>query len=266
MRLAWIAGLALLTSCGDDAGPPDARRIDAEPPGGNIALTWTVSDSDGNPVTCSAAGASSLTLTLRPTDQPFGVTDVLGCAAGEGTSRELAADTYTVIAELGGVTDSAIRFDDVVVTSGGTTEIGPAMFSVNTDGGFRFKMVASAGGNCAALPGGGGITSVALALSDVSDNCVPATFDIAAGATAPAGTYTTDCTTPAPYAACIAEDQFVTAQPALSAGTYKMQITGFVGAEDCWTRNPQFTVPSGGATANLPQQNMNRDTANPACM
>jgi hypothetical protein len=270
MRLAWFAGvtvtLGLLVSCGDDAGPPDARRVDAELPGGTITLTWTITDTDGNPITCTAAGASSLTLTLRPRDQPFGVTDVLGCAPGNGKSRELAPDIYTVTVELAGVTAEVNQFDDVVVVSGDTTEIGPASFTVNNKGGFTFQMTASSGGNCNALPGGGGITEVSIALTDGVDTCVPTTFDIAAGASQPAGTYTTDCTTPASFPACIAEDQVVTVAPSLPTGTYKMQITGFVGTEDCWTRNPQFTVPSGGATANLPQQNLTRDTTNAACM
>jgi len=268
MRLAWLGILAAGTlSCGDDAGLPDARVIDAEPPGGTISLQWTVEDSDGNPVTCGAAGASSVTLTIVPFDQPFGVTDVLSCSALEGSSRILDGNKYDVTVALGGVSAPSLRFDDVVVPSGGNTVIGPVDFVVNTDGGFRFKMVAGAGGNCTALASGGaGITTTSIVLTDGSLNCVPATFDIAAGATAPAGTYTTDCTTPAAFPACIAEDQFVTVAPGIPAGTYRMAITGFNGAEACWTRNPQFTVPGGGATANLPQQNLNVDGANPACV
>jgi hypothetical protein len=265
----FVSMAALGTSCGDDAGPPDARRIDSEPEGGTVSLTWAIADPDGTAVSCSAVGATSLALSLVPTNQPFGVTDVLSCGALEGTSRPLAPGTYDITAELGGVTAPEVFFNNVVVESGADTPIGSAAFEVIVEGGFEFRTAAGTGGNCVAIASGGaGLTSVSIALADAASVCVPVTFDIAAsnaGGGGVAGTYTTSCGTPAAFPSCIAEDQTISVAPTLPSGTYRMTITGFVGAEACWSRNPQFNVPAGGDVTKLLPQNLNLDTANAAC-
>ncbi len=256
--------LVAIAACGDDTGPPDARRIDAEPPGGTVSLTWAIEDTAGNPVTCATVGASSVSLTLVPTDQPFGVTDVISCATLEGTSREIAPGRYNVAVSLAGVAADPVMFPGVVVESGQDTPLGNASFAVVVEGGFEFRIVAgTSGSNCA---GGAGVTTVSIALSTVDNTCVPVTFDIAAGVGGdPAGTYTTDCGSPAAFNACIEADQTISVAPTLPSGTYKMAITAFVGADACWTRNPQFDVPAGGDIEKLLPQNLNLDTTIAAC-
>ncbi len=263
----WMAALGI--SCGDDTGPPDARRIDGEPEGGTVSLTWAITDPDGVPVSCANVGATSLALSLVPTDQPFGVTDVLSCGSLEGTSRAIAPGSYNITAELGGVTAEDVVFANVEVVSGADTPIGNAGFEVVVEGGFEFRMLAGSVGNCVPLASGGaGLTSVQIVLDDVDGTCVPVTFDIAAsnaGGGGVAGTYTTNCTVPSSFPACIAEDQTLTVAPTVPSGTYRMTITGFVDANACWSRNPQFNVPAGGDVTTLLPQNLTLDTTNAAC-
>lgn len=261
-----LAGVLLLglAACGDDTGPPDAREIDGPPEGGTVSLTWSI-DDEGAPLTCQQVGASIISLAIVPNDQPFGMTDVLTCAPGMGTSRVVPPGLYDVTVSLGGVEVDPVRFDDIEVVSGGDTPLGDAAFEVNAEGGFTFRIAAGGQGNCTTpAQGGAGITAIQLELATLAGECVPVTFDIAAGATLPASTYTTDCATPAPHA-CIAQDQQITVAPTIPSGTYRMAITGFIDAAACWARLAQFNVPAAGATATLPQQTLTLDDADPAC-
>jgi hypothetical protein len=258
LALVWV-----LAACGDDTGPPDARQFDAPAAGGTVSLTWSIADPEGTPLTCAEAGANLVGLTFRPADEPFGFSDVFGCAAGAGTSRNAPAGRYRITASLAGVTGVAgVVFDDVIIESGQNQPLGEAAFVVVPLGGFGFLISAGGQGNCTPPDqGGAGITAMQLELVGPTGACMPATFEIAAGATQPASTYTTRCGDPTPHA-CIAQDQAITVAPTLPAGTYRMTITGRVGAQVCWSRVPQFQVPSGQASADLGVQNLTRD---PAC-
>jgi hypothetical protein len=265
MRAPGLLLILMVAACGDDTGPPDARRPDAPPPGGTVSLTWTITD-EGAPLTCAQVGSTLVSLTMVPQDQVFGVTDAFSCASGGATSRTLAEGVYDISVSLGGVDIDALRFDDVTVTAGQDTALGVAAFEVNAEGGFQFTISAGGQGNCTAIAeGGAGIDSMRIDLETFDGQCVPVTFDIAAGASQPASTYTTDCTAPAPHV-CIAQDQQVSVAPTVATGTYRMSITGTVQGADCWSRVAQFDVPAAGATENLPQQNLVLDSANPACV
>jgi hypothetical protein len=255
-KLALLA--CTVAACGDDSGLPDARGIDAMPNTGTVSLTWSIADG-ATALTCAQIGVNSVSIVSRDVDEPFGQPEVRGCSAMAG-SVALLPGTYEITTSLGGVDAEPVVFDNIVVTTGQDTALGNAAFQVSAVGGFAFDMVA-AGGNCT----GAGITAVSLALATTTGTCVPATFDIEAGATQPAGTYTTDCTTPAPYAACIDSDQTVTAQPTITSGSYRLTITGDVSGTPCWSRTPQFDVPAGAAIRTLPVQNLVHDDVTPAC-
>ena len=259
LAVACALGLA---ACGDDSGPPDARLIDGPPEGGTISLSWVIQDPDGNVLTCDQVGTSIITLDIIPVDQPFGSSDVIGCASGTGTSRPIAPGLYDVRASLGGVDAAPVEIDDILVQTGQDTAIGEVTFQVAAVGGFSFRISAGGQGNCTPEDqGGAGITATQIELQRIGGGCVPVTFDIAAGASQPASTYTTDCTTPAPHV-CIAQDQTVLATPTIPTGPYRMTITGFVGGAACWSRVAQFDVPAGASVENLPQQNLMQD---PSC-
>ena len=133
-----FALLTLLAACGDDAGPPDARGIDAAPPNGSFSLTWSISDGT-NPLTCAQVQASLLSLTIRPVDQPFGFSDVLTCSSGQGTIA-VPPDTYDIAVSLGGVAVDPIVFDNVTVDAEQDTALGDAAFEVEAVGGFSLTI------------------------------------------------------------------------------------------------------------------------------
>lgn len=260
LRTCWLcAGVALgwLAACGDDASPFDAGTYDAELPAGSVSLTWSIAD-DGAPKTCSEVAATTVTLAIVPDDQPFGTTDVLSCSSGEGQIEDIAPGVYDItvtLAGTGGMLGEAVVYPNVTVAAGQDTPLGDAAFDVDAEGGFRFLISAGGQGNCTPTgDGGAGIDAMAIVLTRAGA-CVEATFDIAAGASLPATTYTTSCTAPAP-GPCIAQDQEVSVAPVLPAGQYQMTITGQVGGLACWTRNPLFNVPAGGAVTQLPTQNL----------
>jgi hypothetical protein len=250
-RLACI--LLVLAACGDDTGPPDAVGLDAPAVAGSLSLTWTIADGP-TALACDDIGAITVTLSIRPENQPFGSTEVLPCGAGQG-SVDLPPNTYIVDVSLGGVDLEPIKFVDVVVNSEQDTSLGEVAFEVATVGGFSFTMSA-AGGNCT----GAGITAVELALSAQGGGCVPATFELEGG-----GTYATDCASPQPHPACIDSDVTVTAQPTITTGPYRLDIRGLVGGTPCWTKAAQFDVPAAGAIRALPNQTLIHDDLTPAC-
>jgi hypothetical protein len=102
-------------------------------------------------------------------------------------------------------------------------------------------------GNC--LPNssdGAEIVGLEFSLKDGSDTCVPATFDVAAGASGVAGTYTSDCTTPPAPLACIDADQVVTVNP-IRSGPMTLTVVGQkTGPINCYSRVSMFVIP--GAT------------------
>jgi hypothetical protein len=125
----WVVGLLLIAACGDDTGPPDALRIDAELADGTVSLTWTITNPGGT-ATCAEVGADFVSLTLIPVDQPFGMTDVVDCDPGSGTTRGFTPDTYNVTVSLGGTDAPDIVFRDVVIMPAQDTPMGNAAFEV----------------------------------------------------------------------------------------------------------------------------------------
>lgn len=257
--------LPFVMACGDDTGPPDARAIDGPPAGGTISLSWTIAD-DGTPLTCAQIGVASVSLTMIKEGEIVGTTDTLACAAGMGAVAVPSPGTWDVTVTLAGITAEAVRFDNVVVESGQDTPMGEAAFQVDAVGGFAFRIgVPGNQGNCTEpAQGGAGIDEMELVVSAVGGGCVEVTFDIAAGATQPASTYTTSCATPG-RTACIAQDQQITVAPTLATGPYQMEIRGYEAGAACWSRLSQFDVPAGGDTENLPQQVLTFNDQVPGC-
>jgi hypothetical protein len=258
MKRALLSCL-LVAGCGDDSGLPDARVIDTPPPPGTLSLTWSITDG-ATPIECADVGASFVTVTTRPINQPFGSNSVIRCSDGTG-QVELAPDVYDVAVSLASVQADEVVFQSIEVASGMDTPIGNAAFDVPRVGGFSFRLDAGGSGNCTAA----GLTAVQLDVARVGGGCVVTTFDIAAGASQPAGTYTTSCAAPAAHPLCIENDQTVTAQPTIPSGTHLLTITGQVGGNACWSRQSQFDVPAGGEIRALVTQILQHDDITPAC-
>ena len=264
MRLAWSVSFLVLAACGDDSGLPDARQPDAPPPGGTVSLTWAIGH-EGAALTCAQVGATVVSVTMLPEEGVFGITDAFPCGDGAGTTRSVPPGRYDVDVSLGGVAIDAFRVDDVDVPAGGDAPIGAVAFEVEPVGGFTLRVSAGGQGNCTTADmGGAGITAMAFVLEDATGTCVEATFDIAAGATQPASTYTTSCTTPAPHA-CIAQDQPITVAPTLPSGAYELAITGTIADAPCWTGLAQIMVPAAGASRDLGTRNLFLNDQLPGC-
>lgn len=236
----WLA-LVALAACGGNGGPPDARVIDGAPPGGTFSLTWTIHDG-ATALTCADLANPTVAVSIVEEGAGFGVSDVFSCSSTTGTSRALAPGTYNLTIELTGATGAlgpAIVRQGVVVVTSADTPLDPIDFMVMAQGGLGFR-IAAAGqpSNCA----GAGIDGMLLQMRDGTNTCVPATFTIAAGATAPASTYSDDCAT-AVVGPCIEQDQQVTVT-GLRSGPARLVITGQTAGLACWSGVHFLTVPT----------------------
>jgi hypothetical protein len=130
----------------------------------------------------------------------------------------------------------------IEIRSGETVALQPISFAVEATGGVELLIDSlQAGGNCGAAPNGAGIAQHTITLAHSPGPCEPVTFQIGAGATKPAGTYTVDCVTPV-VADCIENDQKLTVAT-MPSGNYRIQIRGKIGAIDCWNNDDSLVVP-----------------------
>jgi len=243
-RRAALALAVAAASCGDDSGFPDAR-VDGPPARGTISLSWTISDGD-RVLTCDDVGSTTVGIAIIPDMQPFGSNDILSCTSGQGTSRPIDPGKYdfviTLVGRAGTLASKSI--DDKDVASGQDTPLGAIAFEVDATGGLKFRIGTGTAANC--TPAGAGMTATTLELRDPAGTCVPATFAIAAGASAPAATYASTCAGAAPVGPCIEADQDVTAT-GLASGRHQLVLEGRIGAAPCWKRNASIRIPAGGA-------------------
>ncbi|HTJ47380.1 MAG TPA: hypothetical protein VL463_35015 [Kofleriaceae bacterium] len=247
MKRAWIV-LSLLTACGTNEGPPDARVIDGKPPGGTLSMTWTLHEG-ASALACSDVGAQVVTVTIVPDNAGFGFIDTFSCTSLMGTTRSLDPGKYTLTVDLTGAAGSLVttttKFMHVDVASGQDTPLGAVDFMVLARGGIAIKLAANGqSANCTA--GGANIDAMTLQLQDSQGTCIPATFMIAAGANNGASTYTSDCNS-LPAGPCIEKDQTITAT-GLKSGAVQLVSTGDVGGKDCWKGSNSLNVPANDAT------------------
>ena len=236
--------LGLLAACGSGGGFPDAKPIDSPVPTATFSLAWTVSDTGSQPVACDKIGALSVTVLAHNRAFDGGTTEVFTCATGSGMSQALPPGTYDFdfqLTSLGGTLATAPTQHGVVLSNGQNTPLMPLAFTVDATGGLALTLATNRGsGNCAAMPGGGGITSMQITLVHTSDlTCAPVTFMISGG-----GTYTVDCTTPA-NAGCIDQTQMLTVM-GVPSDNYTIHVKGMVGGATCWTNNDSLQVPAQG--------------------
>jgi len=254
--------LGLLAACGGGGGFPDAREIDASVPNATFSLTWSVTDMAAAPVACDKIGATSVTVLAHNQAFDGGVPVAFTCNTGMGTSQKLAPGTWDFDFQLGsasGVIATVPGQHGVTLTNGQNTALAPLTFAVDPTGGLALTLQTNrAGGNCAAQPNGGGITSTTITLEHASDqSCAPVTFTISGG-----GTYTVDCANPA-VAGCIDANQTLTVTSVPSDG-YTIHVKGYVGATQCWSNNDGLQVPAQAQTLTK-TLNLAYATSTPGC-
>jgi hypothetical protein len=244
--LSTRALILALAACGGGGGFPGDAGPDAAPPGGRFTLAWTVSDTNSQAITCGQVGAQVVTIALRNREVQGASTEAFTCSTATGTSSPIAPGTYDMTFELNGLAGliaTAPAQNGIVIRSNETIALEPLAFAVDATGGLELLISSNqAGGNCAPTAAmGAGITNTTITLAHTDNTCEPVTFQVAAGATQPASTYTVDCANPT-LAACIENDQKLTVSP-VPSGNYRIQIRGKVGALDCWNNDDTLVVP-----------------------
>lgn len=245
----WVL-VTLIAACGGGGGFPDARPIDGPGPMGTFSVTWTVSDTSNQPVACSKIGGLSVTVLTHNLAVEGGSTQVFTCETGMGMSQAMPVGSYDLAFELDGSTGvlATVANQRIEITANQNTVLQPLAFSLDATGALALTLATGkSGGNCGTTASGGaGITSTTITLVHTSDqSCAPLTFQISAGATRPAGTYTVNCTTPA-IIPCIEADQTLSAT-GVAADGYQVHVKATAGT-DCWSNNDALQVPPLGKT------------------
>jgi hypothetical protein len=255
IAIAVVVLAAPAVGCGDDQSSADAGPPDAAPPGGSVSLSWTISDGT-SVVDCEEVGGVTVRVTATPVEGGSATIESFTCTSGSGTSSSIAPGTYDIAIDLRAsgnrsLLSAPLEVEDVDISLGQASPIGQFEFDVVAAGSFRFTITAEGEAqNCPDAE----IVAVEFELADDDGNCVEAQFDIAAGASQPARTYTTSCTAPAPLGFCIERDQLVSVASTRS-GAHSLAISGQkAGPLDCWLRSPDFTIPGNNLDFDLMQQ------------
>ena len=258
--------LVALAACGSGGGFPDAK-IDSPPGTGNFSLAWSVTDTAGAEISCDTVGGVTVNVAVHDPLVENGTVEVFTCSTLIVSSMQLEAGTYDMAFELDAVSGSISTADSqqgVVISAGGTTQLFPVTFPVDATGGLAAAVSAGKpGGNCApAAQMGAGIDTMTLSLTHADGTCAPVTFDIAGDATRPPSTYTVNCIAP-PITQCIESDQKITVG-GLASGSYRIDVTGKVGAGNCYLNSDSLQIPAAGKTLVHPL-NLAFQTGAPGC-
>jgi hypothetical protein len=262
----------LVASCGSGGGFPDARPIDVAPPKGTFSLAWTVTDANGAAITCDQLGANTVTVITHNRDVDGASTQVFVCRTLMGMSSGLDPGTYDMDFELDGdagmipPTPVIPTQHGIVIQSEQNVPLAPLVFAVEATGAIALNLsTGRTGGNCAAAPGGGGISATQIFLTRNSDlTCNPLTLTIGTNAThMTPQSYVINCMTPID-GPCIDSDQSITAT-GVAADSYQIHVRGKEGAAVCWTNNDSIVVPPLGGTLTT-QLNLGFAASTAGCM
>lgn len=249
-RFVLLPALSLgaTAACGSGGGFPDAPRPDT-PPTATFSLTWSVIDQNSQPLPCARIAGQSMTVLAHNKAFDGGNTEIFSCSSGMGQSQDVYAGEFDLAFELSGtfgLLATAPPVNSIEVPAGTNTPVPPLVFQVEALGSLAVKLSSGAsGGNCGATgAGGAGIDATSVSVTRNSDGaCVPIAFAVSAGATTAAGTYATDCTTPADYVGgCIESDQVLSAVN-VPSDEYTIRVRGKVAGESCWVNNDFMQVP-----------------------
>jgi hypothetical protein len=243
LMCVWLVLVALTaftigSGCGGSSPPPSTN--------GSISLTWSITDQNRDPTTCTQAGARSVALRLRNRANGNVVAAAFPCEGGPGTTQ-VAAGVYDIAIELhaadGTTLATAPDQTAVGIVANRVKTLTPVTFAANTKGSLVISLATSATTNCQPVgTNGAGITATTITLQIVGDGCAPVTFVRSLGGTQ-RGTYTVNCTSPL-VTTCIEKNETLTTS--LAAGAYLIRVRGKIGAVDCWTRDDTLEVPPPG--------------------
>jgi hypothetical protein len=253
VALAWC----VLGACDRDASSPCAGGFvtSCPPAPGSISLAWTLAGSNGQPASCSTAGARSVALQLRSRSGGPPVFTAFPCADAQGVAN-VPPDVYDVAIELhdakGAKIATAPGQTAVAVAAGRTKPLAPVGFAVNQGGGGGGGSPGSVlislqaqgfTSNCRTAADGAGISGTSITLQASDGGCAPVTF-IRNDGGAQIGTYNVNCSAPS-VTTCIERSEILTS-PDLTPGTYVLRVRGKRGPFDCWAADTTLVAPSPG--------------------
>jgi hypothetical protein len=251
-RIASLAVLlSALAACGGDDDAADAGPIDARPPGGTFALTWSVTDLDDAALDCDDVGGASVVVIGVPSSSVTGFQEIFSCGTGAGTSGQVDPGTYALTVDLrtadgDSLLEAPIELPTIEIARDEEVAAGSPTFAVDPTGSLSFTIDAEGDGdNCATDPmDGATVNQVSIEVLDVDlDDCVELTFDVD-------GTdYVSDCATPL-LVDCIPNDQVVSLT-GVASGRYAITVSGTkvdFGGEVCYSNTVQLTIPGNGLT------------------
>jgi hypothetical protein len=244
--------LLAITAC-EVTGGTATVGLASSPCPGSISLTWFVTNTSGQFVSCAQVGATSVALRLRSRTGGTPVFTAFPCAGSPGTAN-VAPGLYDVAIELHDATGRRLATappqTSVAIAIGRTKALTPVAFAIGAGGGGNASRVAltlaaeNVASNCQSSgSGGAGFTGVTITLARVAGGCAAVTLVRNRGGV-PIGTYKVNCSSPE-VAVCIERDETLTSAE-LEPGSYVMNVRGKVGAVDCWAADPTLVVPSVG--------------------
>ena len=204
-------------------------------------MQWTIDNATGGAISCDSIGGSSVSVTAHGLDVLGGTSDAFTCSALSATSQPLPIGNYDMEIELDGLIGTLATGPEqhaVAITTNTNTPIPPVQFVVDATGGLKLNISSGkAGGNCAAAPGGAGITGMSITLFDSTNTCVPVTFNVAGGSP-----YTVNCVGAPTVGPCIENNQQVSVS-GIPSGNYAIHVVGSVGPAACYLNNDGLPVP-----------------------
>lgn len=235
--VGFFSALIALVACSSST----IDSFAAAPCPGSVSISWTITDSQGQPSSCFRSGAASVGLRLQ--SRIGGAPVFLGfpCRDGTGTANT-APGLYDVTIELhkanGEKIETAPAQPAVAVVPGRTKVLDAVTFhggqSPPAGGGLSLSLQPLGGfvSNCKPQSeAGAAITGMTITLENVGGGCVPTMFVRKRGGV-DIGTYLVNCGSPL-VTTCIEQDEALTA-PNLAAGVYEMKVDGLIGTSACW--------------------------------
>lgn len=244
-----LLGLLAIVACEGTGGTATAATSTCP---GSVSLAWSITTSNGRPLTCAQASATHVALRLQSRTGGTPVFTAFPCASNAGIA-DVAPGLYDVAIELHDASGARLATSppqtSVAVAVGRTRVLTPVTFAVGTGGGGNSGVALTVEAenvvsNCqSSSSGGAGITGSTITITRADGGCAPAMLVRSRGGV-PIGTYQVNCSSPA-VAGCIERDETMTTT-GLAPGGFDVRVGGRIGAVDCWIGESHLDVPATG--------------------
>ena len=251
--LTGLLVLLAMVACDGTGGAATGAPASGACPG-SISLTWSMTTTNGRPLNCVQAGATSVALRLTSRTGGTPVFTAFPCANSPGIA-DVTPGLYDVAIDLHDASGARIATSppqtSVAVAVGRTKVLTPVTFAVGSGGGGGNSGVAltleaqNIASNCqSSSSGGAGITGTTITILRSDGGCAPVTLVRSRGGVE-IGDYKINCSSPE-VAGCIERDETLTTTGLVPAGRFAVHVVGKIGAVNCWVGDAQLDVPATG--------------------